>query len=261
MNRDDVLQLIPAYVLGALETDERSQVEQLLAVDGEAQAMEQQYRQIVMVLPLTAVHRQPSPNLKNRLLARLQGDELESVPPNVIDMPKKKKRKRSQFDRRLILPVVAGLVLAIVGLGFVLTREDDTPSPQAVFYTLLDTYDSEQVPVSPSEYNQDVEGSLIISGDSGQAVLRVSELPVLTEDQTFQLWLIDTEGSLSGGIYQADESNRLYIVIPNEKPIDNYVQFGVSIEPAGGSPLGDKPSGNRVFGVAIPKDKDTDLQQ
>ena len=42
-----------------------------------------------------------------------------------------------------------------------------------------------------------------------------------------------------------------YIVLPLEMPFENYRGFGVSLEPADGSPFPDQRSGPRVFNVRL----------
>lgn len=270
MSRDELLQLIPAYVLGALEEDERSQVELLLVDDAEAQTIEKEYREIEMMLPFTAVNREASPDLKDRLLQRIREDDAadetdaiatvdetddndDTAPENVVPYsgPYKEKPKRRP-RRQVVLPLVAAIVIVLVGLVFVLTSTQQTETPQAVFRSLYEERDAAHVYVTPSA-DSAVSASLLISSDGERAALRVQQLPELGSDQTFQLWLIDDAGSQNGGIYQADKKSELYLVIPNEKPIYTYNRFGMSIEPAGGSPLGDSPTGDRVFAVDVPE--------
>lgn len=267
MSRDELLQLIPAYVLGALDEDERRQVDMLLADDVEAQTMEKEYRQIEMMLPFMAVNRQASPDLKDRLLYRIHNnsadaDETDNIDDDIDDaddvtpenvVPFKEKRKRSP-RRQYIFPLAAVLVIAVIGLLFALSSSNETATPQAIFRSLYEQPNSERVYVEASA-DSAAHGTLLISTDGEQAVLRVRELPDLSSDKTFQLWLIDDAGSKSGGIYEADEQSELYVLIPNERPINTYTTFGMSIEPAGGSPLGDAPSGQRVFAVNVPTDE------
>lgn len=250
ISRNELLELIPAYVLGALDTDEHTQVEALLADDTEAQLLEQGYRQIEQVLPLTVANRQPSSDLKDRLFQRIHDDNIdEPEPENVVPFKEKPKGK----PRRYVMPMVAALVVAVVGAIFVLTVLNEPTTPQSVFSKLYRQADSERVYVRASEESP-AEGALLISADGEQAVLRVQQLPVLEEDQIFQLWIVDDAGVIDGGLYQADENAEVYIVLPIEKPANTYLRFGMSIEPTGGSPLGNAPTGPRVFGVDVPQD-------
>ena len=252
MSREDVLQLIPAYVLDALDENERHQVEVLLTVDSEAQAILQQYRQIEAVLPLTVIHRQPSPDLKEKLLQRLhQNDEAPYEPDNLTALPEKPKRTPPR--RPLIVSIAAMLVLAVIGLAFLYSNISQRMSPQAIFYELYQQQDADRIVVEAGE-DSPSDGELIISADGKRAAIRVRELPEIDADQGFQLWLVDENDVVDGGVYQLADNYTLYIIVPNEQPIYNYLRMGISIEPASGSPLGNRPTGDNVFRVTIPAD-------
>ncbi|MBI5667532.1 MAG: anti-sigma factor [Chloroflexi bacterium] len=88
--------------------------------------------------------------------------------------------------------------------------------------------------------------------DGREAVIRVENLPAIGSDQTFQLWLVDEAGARSGGLFRfANTQGENYIVVPLDKPVSEYRAFGVSLEPAGGSPYADRPTGPRVFRVEV----------
>jgi len=256
MNREDVLQLIPAYVLEALDDDARQEVDNLLTVDGEAQTLLKQYKQVESVLPLMAVSRRPSSDLRDRFIERLHDDFVPAnEPDNIVQFPEKPKRKGIPLRRRYIVSMVATLILAIIGLVFVLTSEPEAPTPQVTFYEISNQTDAERITI-PATDDSVVEGDLVISADRERAALRLKQLPVISDDQVFQLWLIDDDGSQDGGIYSMPDDYALYIVVPIEKPIDDYIRFGVSLEPAGGSPLGNVGSGEGIFKITIPSPND-----
>lgn len=79
-------------------------------------------------------------------------------------------------------------------------------------------------------------GAFYTGPESGLLVLR--NLPPLPAQQTYELWLIPSEGSpIPAGLVQvaADGSNTFSIALAGQ-PTD-YAAVGLSIEPAGGSPL------------------------
>ena len=256
MNREDVLELIPAYVLEALDDDARQEVDELLTVDGEAQTLLEQYNQIESVLPFMAVSRRPSSDLRDRFIERLHEDVAPShEPENIIPFTEKPKRKGIPLRRRYIVSMVATVVIAIVGLVFVLTSEPEAPTPQVTFYEISNQTDAQRITLPPIE-DSVVEADLVISPDRARAALRLKELPVITADQVFQLWLVDENGSQDGGIYSMPDDYALYLVLPIEKPVDDYIRFGISLEPAGGSPNGNRASGERVFAFTVPSAND-----
>ena len=80
-------------------------------------------------------------------------------------------------------------------------------------------------------------GEMVASPDGSQAVLRMTRVPALQSDRTFQLWLIDDSGAHSGGLFPFTQSDSTYyVIVPLAKNVLDYQAFGVSVEPTGGSP-------------------------
>lgn len=75
-------------------------------------------------------------------------------------------------------------------------------------------------------------------------------MPQLSQEQTYQAWLIDSQGGrISAGIFHP-QTNQTYTtqVITTDKGFSNYVGIGETVEPAGGS---EQPTGERVLKVAF----------
>jgi anti-sigma-K factor RskA len=118
-----------------------------------------------------------------------------------------------------------------------------------LFAQLTQEENVRRVALTPSEGHDQLAGELV--SDGSRAVIQVWQLPALSSDQTFEVWLIDEAGAQSGGLVQAAPPDQpTYILVPLDKPLDEYQAFGVSIEPAGGSPEAG-PTGPRIFGVSL----------
>jgi anti-sigma-K factor RskA len=158
--------------------------------------------------------------------------------------------------RRLIryaLPLAAALALIIAAVILVASRGDDEPPmPHAerLYEDIMEQTGAHEMPVMPGE-NQSATGTMAVSSDGMQAVIRVEQLPELPDDQAFQLWVVTMDGTVSsGGVFRASEAE-MYIEVPLQMAIENYQQFGVSIEPVAGSPYPDRPTGPRVFMIPV----------
>ena len=131
----------------------------------------------------------------------------------------------------------------------------DTPTPGAaeLYAQLVAQASSSKYTVVAGEVDAAVSGNMIVSSDGKQAVLCIWSLPAITSDQIFQMWLIDTNGArTSGGLFQAEPSQKaVYIQVPLDQPVTAYKGVGVSLEPAGGSPYADQPTGPRVLSVPL----------
>lgn len=76
--------------------------------------------------------------------------------------------------------------------------------------------------------------TLTVQPDSGEATFVVANLPLLSPEQVYQLWIIRGDQPISAGIFEVDENGR--IVLPVDGALAaSFDAVGVSIEPAGGS--------------------------
>jgi anti-sigma-K factor RskA len=107
--------------------------------------------------------------------------------------------------------------------------------------------------IVPTEGQDQLAGELVASSDGSRAVIRVSSLPQLEADKTFQLWFIGAGGIESGGLFKAEvNSDSTYILVPLEDDrVENYEAFAVSIEPEGGSPDPNAPTTPPIFAVPM----------
>ena len=252
--REELLDLIPAYALGALDDSERAEFESWLHNDPEAQAILSDYQAVadhlVALAPLRPAPDHLQADLRQRLAASRSGGAAEK---SVGQAPAAIRRRRSTW----ILAAAALFTVVILGVLFVVFyRTDDSdapPGPAQLYAQLKEQPGSSRYEAVAGEVDDAVSGVLLVSSDGEQAVLCLWDLPQITTDQTFQMWLIDASGArTSGGLFQADAvQDALYIQVPFDRPVTAYQGVGVSLEPAGGSPYEDQPTGPRVLSVPL----------
>lgn len=247
MSHDDVTDLLPGYALGALDEEERRRVEQALASDPDVRARLAEYEASAVALVALAPFRSAPEHLQADLRARLAARQ-EVTQPHVVA------RRRTPWA---LVAVAAALIVILGGVivAWLLLREDDE-SPiedsRALYAQLAALEGAQRYAVVPGEVDPDVSGELVVSPEGDRAVIRVEALPALTDENVFQLWLVDSEGErTSGGLFRQAADDATYIQIPLAAPFASYQGFGVSLEPAGGSPYPDRPTGPRVFSVPI----------
>jgi anti-sigma-K factor RskA len=95
---------------------------------------------------------------------------------------------------------------------------------------------------------ENLSGSVLVDSERDTVALVMWHLPQLSEDQTYQAWLIEPDGHrVSAGTFlpQGEES---YTTKPvySKQDLSNYIGIGVTVEPAGGS---EQPTGQRIFKV------------
>jgi anti-sigma-K factor RskA len=94
----------------------------------------------------------------------------------------------------------------------------------------------------------EASGVIMISGDGNFGTLIVDGLPVLDSSRQYQLWLIKNGNRTSGGVFSVLDNTYGVLVVNSPQSLSVYDGFGVTIEPAGGSP---HPTGIKVLGGNI----------
>jgi anti-sigma-K factor RskA len=263
VNGSDLSGLIPAYVLGALDPEERVAFESWLQHHPEAQAELAVYQSLADSLVLTVPGR-PAPDhlqadLRQRLAASRStvagSQQIVTAEHAPVTLPERMQHARARAVRYGLAAaaVIALVVLSIVIAWQVTKSGPGKADPAQLFAEIAAQQGAVRYSIVPGEDQNTLTGELIVSPQGNRAVIRVAQLPELRPDQTFQLWLLDVGGTLrSGGLFQGSAPDSpTYIPVPLGKPISAYQRLGVSIEPAGGSPLVNQPSGPVVFRVPL----------
>ncbi len=229
-----VTDLIPAYVLGCLDANEVEAVETHLTDCPVCQREVALYQGVVDELPLGVPLRTPPPTLKARLLARVQQDA-----PNPAPVSWQQRMGAIWRSARLhpIWRPALVVALILVGLGQVwLWQRAAESSP---WQTIV---------LSPTEYAPEAQGVIVVQVDGRLAALITDDLPSLPPEQQYQLWLIADGQRTSGAVFSVSSSGQQTVSFEAPRPVAEYQAFGITIEPAGGSP---GPTGPRVLGHGL----------
>jgi len=235
---EEILELIPAYALNSLDNDEEARVSRHLPGCEACQVELAAYAAVVDVLPLATPDNQPSPALKGRLLDQINtvpepkqswGQQLSDAFQNLLGGP----RQRS-------LAWSAGLLIILaLAIGNVIQwQQANSPDPNSW----------QRVRLTGSEIAPEATGVIYISADGRNGTVIVDRLPQLNSNQQYQLWLIQDGQRTSGAVFSVDDAGYRGLQIESPIPLQEYQAFGITIEPAGGSP---SPTGERVLGYNL----------
>lgn len=244
---DEILGLIPAYALASLDAAEAERVGRHLAGCEICQTELATYESVVGLMALGAPDALPAPDLKDRLLTHANPRSAQS-PKVASQQPLSSSRnlgqKISEAVRDFLTgsrwrPVTVALVVILL-ISNVLLWQQSRSSQTTDGWQQIHLYGSDVAPAAT--------GIIYISADGRNGTLVVDGLPTLTADQQYQLWLIKDEQRNSGAVFSVDQDGYRGIEIESAVPLDTYSAFGVTIEPAGGSP---GPTGERVLGYNL----------
>jgi anti-sigma-K factor RskA len=256
---EHVIELLAAYALGSLEEQEAKLVSSHLAICQHCQSELADYQQVADLLPLAAPQADPSPQLRSRLMQRLDSASMGSTiagaeavkveasasRPQPIPQPPGRaigETIRAWLAGSIWRPVALLLIVALLaGNVFLLlyaTNEPDSPPIQPTFPW------RRPIIMAGTEAAPDAVGILYVSLDGVHGTLVVDGLPGLAADRQYQLWLNAEGVKDSGAVFSVSEAGYRGIEIEAPLPLESYKTFGITVEPEGGSQA---PTGERVL--------------
>jgi anti-sigma-K factor RskA len=256
-DRPDIHTLTGAYAVDALPDDEREIFEHHLIVC-DACAQEVAELQATAARLGAASFEAPPPGLRSRVMAEIDSTRQErphgtsdAVGDEPADEPDyepgdelgarradaaRSNRARSGWLTNVSVAAAAVLVVAVAGLSVTIANLNDriaqveTASSQVT--DVLAAADATMVSV---EGPSGGVGRVVASPTRGEAVFLADQMEGAPEEHTYELWLIDEEGASPAGLFQPDDRGRATRVMTGD--IANAVAIGVTVEPAGGSPV------------------------
>ncbi len=221
--------LIPAFALGCLDEDEAVRLAEHCAVCPTCRAELAGYQDTISQLALAAPLAEPAPQMQQRLTERIRST-------GGVDTQRSGNRWQTMLaGLKHSVPVWgAVVVLLLIGVG--------------LEYMWLATPALEPMQVIELTHTQaapEASGIMVVSSDGEYGTVIVEHLPELPADQQYQLWLIADGQRTSGAVFSVDEHGYRAVEVESVRHLTEYGSFGITIEPAGGSP---GPTGSKVLG-------------
>jgi len=230
---DAIAEAIAAHALDALPPEEEASVVAYIAAHPEADALLEEYRAIVGMLPYVAAPSAPPPYVRDGVLRSIRGQQARRRLP----FPPVRYRFVSAF-------AACALLLLLVWNVGLQVRPGPAPARSDISDILsqpgLVTYAMEPQPDAPS-----ASGRIYLTPDLNQAAMSVWRLPPLPPDRTYQLWFrLDDQTRVGITTFSVDEKGAAVVRLDVPRMSRPYVQCGVTLEPRGGSP---QPTGPRIL--------------
>lgn len=233
-----VTEFLPGYVLGCLDLDERQLVEEHLEMCLDCRRELHSYQETAGLLAFSVAQVAPPAELKEKVMARVgRTSRRENIPA----ISARWKRSFRQFIADFT-PVwaVASLLLVLFLAASNLILWGQMREMRADLVTPLRV-----VPLAGTDESPVASGVIVISQDGRHGTLVVDHLAALSEEQQYQLWLIRDGERISGAVFSVGQDGYASTYIKAPRPLIEFDGFGVTIEPAGGSPA---PTGRKVLG-------------
>ena len=231
---------IPAYALGALDAEDVAALEVHLQTCASCRDELATYRATSDNLLMSFPPRQPPAALRRRLQGQLPSAQ-KAVRP----------RLNWSLGRVLMgTAIVLLLVLNVFSISQVraLQRQqtqlmDQMQNGQAAL-AMLSYSKTQTFPIN----TENATGSLLLDKEYNSAVLILRGLPPIADNQTYQVWLISSNGDrTSAGLLQPQVGQPFITeAIHATQELSGFIGMGMTVEPAGGS---DHPTGKQMFKV------------
>lgn len=233
---DGMAEAIVAYALEALPPDEEAMVATYLAEHPEAQALCEEYRSIVGMLPYAAAPSEPPPFLRDGIFRSIRAERGRR---RRVPLPRVRYRFISAFAACALMLLLAWNIGLQVRPSPAPTHADASIS-DILSQPGLVTYAMEPQPNAP-----DASGRIYLTPDLKEAAMSVWRLPQVSPDQTYQLWFrLDDQTRISITTFSVDAKGAAVVRLNVPQMSRPYVQCGITLEPRGGSP---QPTGPRML--------------
>jgi anti-sigma-K factor RskA len=232
------------YTLGALEPGERAAVERHIATCDRCSAAVAEAERLVAVLPLSVEPIAPSPQLRERVLARVDED-LRTYPSRPQRADERGARREAWYSGLVrawhglgaLSPAIAlvslVLLVAVAGYAWSLQRQVAQQRAEVAFLSRPDLRTA-TLP-GTSLVAPGAQAKLITAPAGNTALLALSGLKPLGPDQTYQFWLIRDGQATPAGLFNVDPQGMGSLFVQANSPLNTYQQAGITVEPAGGS--------------------------
>jgi anti-sigma-K factor RskA len=231
---DDILDLLAAYALGALEPDEIAQVSALLAERPELRVTLAELRATADRLPYGLPEAVPAANLRQRVLDRATGRSSAAQPKGALDRPR-------AWIWSFTGVAMAALLFAAIGWAQLLGARNELAQSQAQVATMQGQLSQLRQQIAAAQkviaslQGQTGSGAIVQTRAGG--TLLVAQLPPLSPGRVYQIWRIPGGGNpLSTGLFKVDQQGYGEIVLAPDQQPQVGETVAVTDEPDGGSP-------------------------
>lgn len=246
----DIHELAAGYALDALDAADRELFEPHLATCSDCQADVRAHQETARLLGST-VSQQPPAALKNDILSAIAGIEQDQVSDLAETAPKhgvpitsatapvaEVIDLRSRRRNRVLKAVAAAVIL--FGVIFGLQELNNSAMPSE-FAAILESSDAQEAVLTGEG---DAQFRVVWSASSGEFAVRGENVPEISSDQTYEFWFVGDGDPVNAGLFTAEDGT---VEFDGELPGDPAL-WGITIEPAGGSPA---PTSDIIYSVSL----------
>jgi anti-sigma-K factor RskA len=230
---DRFTELIPAYAVNATDADETREVEEHLRACAQCRWLAGEYRQLgddlLFTAPLAAAPVGLSEDLRKKL------DVSPAAAPKRTDWLGWLRKPSFALGAVALALLLLTNVYWVGRVGSLERRAEE--------FVALTQANGITLQVADAQLHAD--GVIYVQPNSNVALLCVYSLPELEPGKTYQAWLIQNGERVSAGTFEVNQDGYGALLIDAGRPVSEFQQLGITVEPAGGSPA---PTSPRIMG-------------
>ncbi len=229
--------LLDAYALGALETDEVAQVERHLETCDECRALLDAVRVVTGELLLAVPQAAPPPALRGRILSRIHDEAQPASQPSEHAPAPQTEATRPGRMGRLLRSLFGGETPEIADSDADTLLRDLLLDPQVTIK-----------PIAGAEHASHASARFVSTPTRHEGIVLAQGLRPLDAQHAYQVWLLRDGQPQPNNVFTVDHAGRgIGIVRASEAPLDFDV-LAITPEPVGGSPA---PTGEIMLAGAL----------
>jgi anti-sigma-K factor RskA len=262
-------ELCAGYVLHALDNEERKEFEQMLAEASEKErTLYQNMQSAANQLAFTIERDKPKETLKKELMAQIRSEENNKQVKNDIQTIKDTQENTEDNNgfNWSAFGIATSFALSFITLSLMfyafnlrseinenksvianqetqITELEDELQQKEEMLAILESRNIDMVHMSGMEVNPNGYGKIIWDAEKQQALLQVSNLPIVPQDKDYQLWIIKDNKPVSAGVFTVNNEDNKFFKIKEMTDVNalSNNSFAVTMEPKGGMP---QPTGD-----------------
>ena len=230
MVHDDYKEMIPMHALSALDTGDERALNEHLSQCAECRRDLAEWEATAASLALSAKPMEPSPQVRERILAEIGSKKSAS---NVVPFgrpPRTLWNSLGSFGSIAAVVLFTASIISVV----VLWQQNRTLKHENAFYKLLTAPGSRIAELSGTPEASGATAKLAYD-QTGRAVLFANGLPRAPEGKEYQLWyIVDNQPPLPGKTFAPDNSGNGTLEDQVPEAARRSAIFAITLEPAGG---------------------------
>ena len=240
MSQEEARAFLGAYALGALSQTERAAVEGQLQASAELRAELAEHQRALSRLVQAEPQLDLPVGMKANLLSRIgaTASPIQTKQVGLLTRVWEQMTRGIAVPRLGLLATTLVVALGLGGLGYRVVQLSNQSAAQRAALALLSDTTAVSVKLKGRPAAPNATGRIRYKPNSNVGILETWSLPPLEANRIYQLWLVYPDNTRDTGaifkLVSADGTATVVVMAP--KPFGMYTNFGISIEPDGGSP-------------------------